>query len=162
MLRRTRLYYRAALLLQSANLSLHECCLRGTTTLPPLQCLPLHNLSTRRFSASVRRLFCLLLTKSKLFLVSAPMKISSTIFWVLIYCLPACQKFPITTGLLPPTGICKLCRKHLELPDNIFIVATNKGIIVSNTLHLFNSSYSLRCKTPPFLLLHLIPSLPNF
>ncbi len=161
MLRRSGLYYRAALLLQGANLSLHECCLlwnyyATSSAIPASAQIEYQAINRKR-----EETFLLVLTKSKLLLGLAPMKISSIIFWVLICCLPLSQKFLITTGLLLLTGICELCRKHLGLIDNIFIVVISKCIIVSNTFILIQLKLFLRCKTPPFRL-HLIPSLPNF
>jgi type 1 fimbriae regulatory protein FimB len=80
MLRRSGLYYRAALLLQSANLSLPECCLlwnyyATSSAMPASTQIEYQAINRKR-----EEIFCLLLTKSKLFLVSAVMKMRLIIF----------------------------------------------------------------------------------
>lgn len=93
MLRRTGLYYRAALLLQSANLSLHECFLLWNyyaTSSPSVQL---------EYQAIERK-------KEEAFLIAFELvKTRLITFWVRTHCSPACKQFPKATGLPLPTGV---------------------------------------------------------
>jgi type 1 fimbriae regulatory protein FimB len=105
MLRRSGLYYRAALLLQAANLSLHECWLLwnyyATSSAMPASAQIEYQATNRKREET----FLLAFDQIKAFSGIGVDENSIDYLLSAYFLFPACKQSHITTGLPLPTGV---------------------------------------------------------